>query len=75
MKFAPGALDENSIHTVFLNGMDMDYVVTLYTSQNLSGNVVFSDLHLANSIKTVGLVNGIDLKQEMENTLLVSFLF
>ncbi|XP_055845734.1 uncharacterized protein LOC129911815 isoform X2 [Episyrphus balteatus] len=72
VKFGPGALDENSIHTVFLNGMDMDYVVTLYTSQNLSGNVVFSDVHLGNTINTVGLVNGIDLKQEMENTLLKS---
>ncbi|XP_055910742.1 uncharacterized protein LOC129945108 [Eupeodes corollae] len=72
LKFAPGALDDNSLHSVSLNGIDLDFVVTLNTPQNLSSQVVFSDLHLDVSINTGGLVNGIDLKQEMKNTLMKS---
>lgn len=70
VKFAPGTLDDKSLYTIFLNGFNMDFVVTLHTSQNLSNNVVFTNLYLGRSIKINERVNNIDLKKEMRNTFL-----
>lgn len=50
----------------------MEHVITLHTSQNLDSNLALQELHITKPIHVGGLVNGVNLKQERENTLMVS---
>ncbi|XP_067637390.1 uncharacterized protein fs(1)N isoform X2 [Eurosta solidaginis] len=68
--FASRTLDGNSFFVNRLNDIDLSEIVTLYTAQNLTGNVSFSELHLDGEIRVNGSVNDVDLKKEYENTLM-----
>ncbi|XP_063709207.1 uncharacterized protein LOC134837752 [Culicoides brevitarsis] len=55
--------------TVNLNGKPVDDVVTLHSAQHFSLPLAINELYLTGSIDVGGLVNGVKLPLEMENTL------
>ncbi|XP_034109854.1 uncharacterized protein LOC117571688 isoform X1 [Drosophila albomicans] len=75
VRFAAGALDNNSLHVEQLNHLNLSRVVTLHTVQELSfPQLMLQELHLNDGhvLLPQGLVNGRNLSEEYDNTLLVN---
>lgn len=72
LMFRPGTFQAASIQVERLNGIRMDEVITKHTPQNLSGTLYFSKLYAHSQIGVKGLVNGLNLWAERDNTVMVS---
>lgn len=71
--FPPGTFIATNIYTQYLNDNAMEDLLTLNTPQNFSGAVRFNEVYSSVPITTYGLVNGYDLPEERQNTLMVLF--
>ncbi|KAH8269889.1 hypothetical protein KR044_000605, partial [Drosophila immigrans] len=76
VRFAAGALDDNALQVEQLNHVNLSRIVTRHTEQQLSfPQLLLQELHLEGGhvlLPPQGLVNGRNLSQEYENTLLVN---
>ena len=57
-----------------MQNIDLSRVLTIHTKQIFNETVKFSNVNLEGFIETQGQVNGKDLMQEYNNTLMVSSL-
>ncbi|XP_061391629.1 uncharacterized protein LOC133327068, partial [Musca vetustissima] len=72
LHFAPGSLDGNSLNVAFINNLDLSRVITLNTPQIFNESLQFSELYLQDGfIEVNGSVNGLDLEEEYNNTLMI----
>lgn len=79
VRFAEGTFQAANLNAKFLNGRSLDQLVTLYTPQKFSNEVRLDDVASVVPITTSGLVSGLNLPHERQNTLMVrlkkNFLF
>ncbi|XP_073829692.1 female sterile (1) Nasrat [Musca autumnalis] len=72
LHFAPVALDGNSLNVAYINHLDLSRIITLNTPQIFNESLQFSEVYLQDGfIEVNGSVNGIDLEEEYNNTLMV----
>ncbi|XP_058978513.1 uncharacterized protein LOC101887895 [Musca domestica] len=72
LHFAPGSLDGNSLNVAFINHLDLSRIITLNTPQIFNESLQFSELYLHDGfIEVNGSVNGLDLEEEYNNTLMI----
>lgn len=75
IRFNEGSLDAPNINAVWLNDHFLEHIVTLFTPQTFPGHVAFGDVTSQDAIDVGETVNGMILKDERENTLMVGFNF
>lgn len=64
-------LAEN-IQATFANGIAVERMITLHTEQSFNGTTRFGTVVTSGNVPVDGLVNGVDLRREYANTLMVS---
>lgn len=72
LHFDDGSFKASNIQNILLNGLNMTEVITRHTEQNLTGVQYMSSVISNAPIVVSGLVNGVDLRLERENTVMVS---
>ncbi|TMW54157.1 hypothetical protein DOY81_000741 [Sarcophaga bullata] len=70
LQFTAGSIDGNSLTVKFMQDIDMSRVLTIHTKQSFNETVKFSNVYLQGFIETKGQINGKDLMQEYNNTLM-----
>lgn len=55
-----------------INAVDLSKVITLHTPQNIPVNVMIEAAVIQHNLNVDGLVNGKNLQEEYDNTLMVS---
>lgn len=71
LHFDSGSFIASNVQNLFLNGFNMAEVITKHTQQNITGVQYMSRVHSNAPIIVSGLVNGVDLRYERENTVMV----
>lgn len=71
--FGPGALRADNIRAVHVNGIAVDEMITTNTEQIFNVSPNFSNIEAAGNVYVGGLVNGVFLPLERENTVMVSY--
>lgn len=71
--FPRGTFRAANINLVYLNGQSLSDVFTLHTEQKFAGIFRFSDVYSYSRTKVSGNVNGVDLRTERQNTVMVKF--
>lgn len=75
LHFDAGSFNANNVQNLFLNGFNMADVITKHTQQNITGLQYMSSVSSSAPITVSGLVNGVDLRYERENTVMVCLIF
>lgn len=70
--FPRGTFSASNINSVYLNGQSLADVFTLHTSQSFNGTLRFSEVFSYAENEVNGMVNGVDLRVERANTVMVS---
>lgn len=70
--FSKGTFLAANVLPVFVNEIPVANAISLNTHQTFDGNALFSDVYATSPIEVSGLVNGLNLVAERENTLMVS---
>lgn len=70
--FPVGTFRTEDVSVQYVNGYQMADVITLNTEQNLRGQSIFSDVLSLNNIDVGGLVNGQNIRDLLENSVMVS---
>lgn len=71
--FPRGTLSATNINSVYLNGQSLADLFTLHTSQSFNGTLRFSEVFSYAETEVNGTVNGVDLRVERANTVMVSW--
>lgn len=69
--FSVGSFVAANVDALYVNGAAMQDVITKHTPQNLTGMQHFSKVYSSKAILVNGKVNGLDLRVERENTVMV----
>lgn len=62
---------KNSLHTDFINDIDVNSLIPLKTNQTIEGTMEFHQMSSNNNISVGSFVNGYNLTNEFDNTVMV----